>query len=229
MYYTRWTCDVCGQDVFSSEHICDDCKKALPIIKTKCLHCGRETAFSMDYCNTCINNLTEIDLGRSVYNYEQPINRLIKKFKYKGAKYLKEFFSEELAKLYEKDELLKSDMVIYVPMTNKALKRRGFNQSKLLAEEFCHLTGLPLLDDVMEKTKETKRQATLSRSLRIINLEGVYKVKNKTQIKNKTVLIIDDVSTTGITAEYIAEKLKKAGAKGVKLMTVASVSVYNLV
>ena len=76
--------------------------------------------------------------------------------------------------------------------------------------------------DGIIKVKETKRQATLSRDDRLKNLKGAFRVKNKKEIKDKTVLIVDDVTTTGATGEAVAEKLKKAGAKAVYLLTVAS-------
>ena len=228
LFYKRWTCNICNKDIFDNGHICESCKQNAPYIKTYCLHCGRKTQFTVKYCNTCINNLTEINVGRSVFSYEYPINALIKKFKYKGAKYLEEFFGEELYTLYKNCPEIKSDVCVFVPMTEKSFKERGYNQSQLLAERFCKLSNLPLIADAIKKVKDTKRQATLSRIERTINLKGVYRFGNKKQIKGKTVLVIDDVATTGTTLENIAKLLKKMGALKVNVLTVASVSVDNI-
>ena len=110
---------------------------------------------------------------------------------------------------------------VYVPMTEKALKKRGYNQSKLLAEALSLKTEVPVLDCVV-KVKETKRQATLKRGERLKNLKEAFRVCDKKAVKDKTIVLVDDVTTTGATAEVIAERLKSAGAKLVYLITVAS-------
>ena len=106
-------------------------------------------------------------------------------------------------------------------MTQKSQKKRGYNQSFILAKGVSEKVGAPLFCGI-EKVKETKRQATLRRDDRLKNLKDAFRITNKRQIKDKTVLIVDDVTTTGATGEAIAERLKKAGAKIVYLLTVAS-------
>ena len=108
-------------------------------------------------------------------------------------------------------------------MTAKAQKNRGYNQSKVLAEMLSKKVKIDLIDCLV-KTKETERQAKLDRNQRMKNLEGVFRVTSRKLIKEKSVLIIDDVATTGATSENIAKILKRAGASKVFLLTVASVS-----
>ena len=84
--------------------------------------------------------------------------------------------------------------------------------------------GVPC-EPLLDKTKETSRQAKLNRAERMKNLDGAFKMINKKLIKNKSVLVVDDVTTTGATAETVAEKLKNSGAREVILLTIASVSV----
>ena len=106
-------------------------------------------------------------------------------------------------------------------MSVKAQKRRGYNQSKILAEKLSQIVNVPVLD-CLEKKKETARQATLNRAERLKNLTDAFSVTDKKAVKDKTIVIVDDVSTTGATAQAIAKKLKKVGAKSVNLITVAS-------
>ena len=127
-----------------------------------------------------------------------------------------------MANLYFKN-YLNADAVVYIPMTDKALRKRGYNQSKILAEEFCKITGLELIDCVV-KVKETSRQATLNREQRQRNLKSAYRVINRKLVRGKKIVIIDDVTTTGATAETVADRLKRAKAKAVFLISVASVS-----
>jgi competence protein ComFC len=107
-------------------------------------------------------------------------------------------------------------------MTAKTERKREYNHAKLLAEKLSVIINVPVAN-VIVKLKETERQARLGKKDRLKNLIGVFKITNKKLIKDKTILIVDDVTTTGATAEVISAKLKKAGAKRVMLLTVASV------
>ncbi len=222
LYNAKWRCISCNREIFDGSYFCEKCKSDLPVLEgTICQHCGRKLKRSQNYCTTCKGKLTNIDKARSVYNYAPPISALIKRMKYKNARYLVEAFAPDMANVYFKN-YLNADIVVFVPATKKSYKKRGYNQSELLAREFCKLTNLPLID-CLEKNKETSRQATLNRENRIKNLLDAFKIKDKSAIKDKNVVIIDDVSTTGSTAEIIAKLLKKANAKQVFLLTVASV------
>lgn len=218
-----WKCELCSKELFGNGYICKECEEKLPYLKDakRCNHCGRKTDYAEDYCTACKNILTETDLGRSVFNYEGKIILLITNFKFRRKAYLKKFFAEELYKVY-KEENLTADVVCYIPMTEKAIKKRGYNQTELLAEEFSSLSGIPVAD-ALKKTRDTHKQIGLKRKERLENLKGSFKVTDKEAVKGKTVLLIDDVTTTGATGEVVASYLKKAGAVKVVLLTVASV------
>ena len=165
--------------------------------------------------------MLSLDKCRSVFVYDKPINALIKGAKYDNKIYLLEVFAKYLSNLYFKS-YFNADYICFVPMTEKALKRRGYNQSEILARLVSEKVNVELID-CLEKSKETTRQAKLTRRERLKNLESVFRVTKRKEIKEKTLLLIDDVTTTGATAENIAKKLKNAGAKRVYLLSVASV------
>ncbi|MBE7086968.1 MAG: ComF family protein [Clostridiales bacterium] len=218
----KWTCNICGKEIFSGEYICQKCKNNLPYNDGYiCQHCGRQTPMPEEYCLTCKGNLTNIDVGRSAFVYKKPISILIKSLKYNKKAYLADVLAVHLSNLYFKNYFL-ADYLVYPPMTDKSLRKREYNHSKLLAEKLSERIGVPVID-VLVKTRETKRQATLNKEERLKNLKGAFRLKSRKIIKGKTILIVDDVTTTGTTAELIAEKLKKAGAIKVIVMTVASV------
>ena len=219
----KWRCLACGKEIFDSkEYFCTECKDNLPFNdKAICDHCGRKVLTFEDYCSTCKGVLVSLDKCRSVFNYEMPINMLIKRLKYDNARYLKDYFIEQLYLVYLK-HYFNADIITCVPMTAKAFKKRGYNQSQLLAVGLAEKVNVAYMD-LLEKTKETVRQVKLGRTDRLKNFLDVFKVKDKKLVKDKSVLIVDDVSTTGATGQAIAEKLKKAGAKQVFLLTVASV------
>ena len=106
-------------------------------------------------------------------------------------------------------------------MTKERLYERGYNQSKLMADDLSEILNIPCLE-LVEKVSETKRQATLTAKERQDNLKGSFKAK-KIDLKGKTVTVIDDVLTTGVTMDLVAKQLKKMGACKVYVLTIASV------
>ena len=220
-YNPKWRCVVCEKEIFDDKYVCDECDKELPYNNGAiCDHCGRKVIAFENYCSTCKGILVSLDKCRSVYSYGKPVSGLIKKAKYKGAIYLLEFFAQDLSNLYLQ-QYFNADYMTFIPVTEKAEKKRGYNQSKILCELVSNKTGVPMLDCI-KKVTETKRQATLGRKDRLKNLDQAFRVFNKKQVKDKNIMLVDDVTTTGATAEVIAARLKKAGAKRVFLITVAS-------
>lgn len=220
--YPKWRCVLCGKDVFEDKYFCDKCYDALPFNNgIVCEHCGRKVIAEEKYCSTCKGVLTNIDRARSVFVYAPPINKFIKRAKYFNEKYLLGMFAEFLSSRYFSG-YFNSDVLCFVPMTDKAEKKRGYNQSRILAELVSKRTGVPVADAAI-KNKETPKQVGLSAEKRRKNLYEAFKITDKKAIADKKVLIIDDVTTTGATGEALAKKLKDAGAARVELLTVASV------
>ncbi len=222
LYYPKWRCLGCNKEIFTEEFFCEDCKKTLPRIeKNYCEKCGRQLKLSADTCTTCKGKAVYVDKSRSIYTYKKPINGLIMQLKYYNKQFIAEVFVEDLVNLYYKS-YFNADYLAYVPMTEKSQKERGYNQSKLLAEQVSKIINVPVFNG-MKKLRETKRQAKLNREQRLKNLQGSFSLSQRKEIKNKTVVIIDDVLTTGATGEVVAEIYKKYGAKQVFLLTIASV------
>ncbi|GHT57248.1 hypothetical protein AGMMS50233_10420 [Endomicrobiia bacterium] len=114
-----------------------------------------------------------------------------------------------------------SDFVVPVPLNILRRIKRGYNQAELLAEEISLKTNIPLLKNVLFRKKITKPQFRLSKVERSKNIKGSFFVKNYVIIKNKTILLIDDIATTSITVSSCSLALKTAGAKKVYVLTLA--------
>ena len=223
-YPKNLTCSVCKRESFSSDWLCDKCRATMPYNnKSVCGHCGRSTPYPVEYCDYCKDKQTYVDMARSVYEYEDPVNLLVQRLKYGGERYLAEVFAKEMQPLYFK-AIGYADCIVFVPMTDKRKKQRGYNQSEELAKSLAKLIEVPIEGDVLVKTKDTDSQVGLERRERLKNVKGSISVRNRALIRNKRVMIIDDVMTTGATLEVIAEKLKDAGASEVVAITVASVT-----
>lgn len=220
-FYDRWTCNACGKEIFSG-YFCSDCQsKIIEITENFCNHCGRRSLNSLPFCDSCIGKNLSFDIARSAFEYKEPLSYLIQNFKYKDVRYLSDYFSQKMIEVYRRENFT-CDFITYVPMTDKRLKQREFNQAELLAEKISNGLGVEV-KGVIKKVKETEHQARLSFSERTKNLKGAFKV-NKKDVQNKEILLIDDVLTTGSTVETIALELKKKGAKRVMVLTLASVS-----
>ena len=222
LFYDRWTCNVCGSEIFDG-YFCSECESEIErLLENKCEHCGRKTAYKVKYCNSCIERNISFDVARSVFNYKSPIDKVIQNFKYQNARYIAKYFAEELYKAYL-SENLECDFITFVPMSEERLNERKYNQSELLAQEFSLLSGKEVVNCV-SKVKETERQANLTLKERLKNLGSSFKV-DKNAVSGKKILLIDDVLTTGATTESISKQLKSANASKITVLTVASVSI----
>ena len=194
------TCNICGREIFSNAYFCEQCEKDIVYNdKIICNHCGRRTFNEENYCNSCSGRETYFEKARSAYVYAHPISDMILRLKYENQKYIAKIFAKQLSFVYFKNFMC-CDTVTFTPMTAEREEERGYNQAEVLAEEFCKIVGLPILKEVLIKTKETARQATISTAKeRRENLNGSFKIANRNQVKDKNILLIDDVMTTGAT------------------------------
>ena len=223
----NWTCEVCGREIFEDKYFCDECYKSLPFLTDKiCDHCGRRTPYAVNYCLSCKNKQTAMTVARSVFDYEMPVTLMIHRLKYRERRYLAKIFAVYMADVYFKN-YFNSDVIVYIPMFKKDERKRGYNQAKLIAEELSEIINVKIAEDTLVKVKKTKHQVGLNREERLKNLKDSLKIKSAKEIKGKSVLIVDDVMTTGATVETAAELLKRRGAKEIKVLTVASVQISD--
>ena len=215
----NFTCDLCGREVFENERLCNACRAELPKIGLCCPFCGRRV-LEEGVCLECKKQPLGVAKARSVYCHEEGASALVLRFK-RGEKYLVHALAEDLAPLLER-EFPDCDALTFVPMTKRAERARGYNQSKLLAAELSRRTGRELLD-VAEKRKETKAQKTLGRAAREANLKGAFHLIHRKEVKGRRILIVDDTMTTGATAGELASLFYRAGAGWVGLITFTSV------
>lgn len=216
----NFTCDVCGCEVFAGERVCARCERALPFNDHNvCPLCGRRVG-EAGVCLECKRMPPGVAKARSVFLHEGEAARLVVRFK-RGERYLAEALSGYMLPLLQR-EFADAVALTYVPMTPRAERRRGYNQSRVLAEALAARTGLPCIS-VAEKRRETASQKTLSRRLREENLAGCFRVTDRAAVAGKRLLIVDDTYTTGATVGELAHALRRAGAAEVFAITATSV------
>lgn len=193
--------------------------------KNTCPVCGRKT-FRPEICMECKSKPPLFKKAVSAFVYEKGVTVLISKFK-KDKPYLKNYFAEKLAEcLVGFPEI---DCIVYVPVTPLSAIKRGYNQSRLLAAALSKRIQTPVIYGAIKIVKKTRVQKGLTGKKRIENVKGAFKIKKRKEINGKSVLLVDDVMTTGATVNEISRVLLKAGAAKVYVATVASVEYQNTV
>lgn len=222
LYPKHIKCIFCSEELaeLNLYDSCEKCLSTLPRInKDYCIHCGMSRSEgAVGSCIFCKRENPSFTLARAVLKYEGTTAIVIQNLKYNHAKYL----AEPLAYfLFEKLKNLnwEIDLISFVPIHAKKLKQRGYNQAELLAKELSKLTNIEC-KNLFEKIKETPTQTKLTRQQRKKNIENSFKLTNK-DVADKNILIVDDVFTTGATANELAKLLKNAKAKYVYILTLA--------
>lgn len=213
---------ICGLTIPSP--ICEQCSEKLEeIIGDICEKCGRpfkslEPKFrENNICTDCIKwneHSGALQKNRSLYVYNDFLQEIIAKWKYRGDAELVKLFRAPLQKAATQ---LQIDVVVPIPLNSERLYERSFNQAKLLAEQLTYPIVEPLL-----RTNNTVKQSKKSREQRL-HQHTTFQIDftSATKIKNKAVLIIDDIYTTGATIHSAAQLIKEHGAKTINSLTVA--------
>ncbi len=225
------TCAGCGNSISGEKNpICSNCMHHLQMIeKPVCPLCGAPLAAPADpkslKCKFCPPGKLYFNRARSVYSYkDKTIKNLIHALKFNYQQNLATPLSRMLylgfKKYYDKD-INKIDALIPVPLHKKRLLDREFNQSLLLSREIALKTEIPLRNDLAQRIRPTPAQSSLDTKSRMKNLANAFTISPKVSVEGFTVLIIDDVMTTGATINALAKTFKDRGAAKVFALTLA--------
>jgi competence protein ComFC len=210
------TCFNCGMEGY---RICPQCQKSFEKSNaTICTICGRRVR-SKGVCYQCRIKRPEFDQLRSLYDYKGAVREAIHRLKYQNDIGLAEKLADQLIDFY-RTLGWQVDMIIPMPLFENRQIERGYNQSALLATPMSLQLGIKNRSDVLIRIKDTKSQVGLSESERWKNVSDAF-VANPKIVNNKSILIIDDVTTTGATMNSAALAARKAGAKSIYCLTFA--------
>jgi competence protein ComFC len=205
--------------------VCQDCWKSLNVLPHPfCPTCRTFINQSTRRCPKCSES-SSLNMNRSLGLFDPDYQTLLHHFKYKRKISLGKELGKRLGELLIQDEFSKDYAYLMpVPLHSSRERERGYNQSKILAEEISELTLLPLLDKVLKRKKNTRDQTNLNAEERERNVRGAFIVRDKLVLKGKRIILVDDVMTTGATLKECSRVLKEAGAKEVTGTTVAAVN-----
>ena len=216
-------CPVCDEPVKPwNALICKECEPKLTYIKSpRCLKCGKHIGSSeKEYCDDCAVRPHVFDSGRALFSYRS-VSASIARFKYRGRR---EYAACYAACMQEELEpfirACRAEALVPVPLHKSRLKKRGYNQAQVLAEELSARTGIPMRADLIERVKKTTPMKDLSAAERQNNLKKAFKIR-RNDVKLSIIIIIDDIYTTGSTIDAMSHEFKKAGVERIYFVTLA--------
>lgn len=216
-------CPVCGDIVLPrGSLICPDCMGKLSWIHgPTCRRCGKEViSRDIEYCFDCTKHKRTFDCGMSLINYNDIASHSMAQIKYNNKREYLDFYSEAIyRKLGPRILRLAPDILIPVPVHPTRLKARGFNQAEELACRLSLKLGIPTNTKLLKRIKKTAPQKNLNPSERLRNLEQAFS-SSPLPPRVRSILLIDDIYTTGSTAEACARVLKRAGAEYICVLTI---------
>ena len=221
-----YTCDNCGGELFDypNQRVCRRCEESFLKPTKACPKCGRERV-AEGICLTCKSRGLHFTQALSPFVYKSEAAVSINRVK-NGDSYLAAYFGERMAEKFlsvlgsEWDSLL----IIPVPLTKKRLRERGYNQAERLAEgvqAYLNRAGISVETDfsILEKKRETVAQKDVMGKEREENVKGAYHLHKRAVCKGRTVLLVDDIMTTGSTGSECARLILNAGAEKVFFLT----------
>ena len=222
------TCFGCGCDLpaCAEELLCPVCAGQLKIPGPHiCQRCGEVLKSGGAHCYACRGSKAKeykCKIIRSAFMFNTSSRALVHALNYQRADYVaKSMGNLLLSQFTHYPELSAANLIIPVPLHPKKKRARGYNQSELLARDFARRVKLELDTVSLVRTRDTVSQTTLGRQGRLENMVGAFTCVRPEAVKGKTVLLIDDVATTGATLEGCAVALRQAGAKRVLAYTFA--------
>lgn len=222
LYPPKPKCSICGRA--GRLAVCNACMASLDYLRgITCLHCGKQLNEQYDDCTCpdCKAGVFYYERAYSCFEYGGMGKKLIHKLKYEGMVQLANVIAGLMAERLENEGLV-IDAIVPVPIHEKKLEARGFNQSQIIARELGERLYKPVVD-CLERMVETKEQYNLDRNQRFLNIRGAFSVKLSYNIgKYKNILLVDDIYTTGSTVNECSKVLKGAGASKVYVITAAT-------
>jgi ComF family protein len=212
-------CEACGGFTPSGISLCGDCGALWPALGSPhCVLCSEPFETGPDHrCARCFTDTPAFDRLRASGRYEGLLLDLVVRLKYRGEERLADLLGDRMAETAES----RPDLILPIPLHAARLRERGFNQAVLLARRISRRRNVPMDSFFLKKTRPTPPQATLKIGERRRNLRGAFELADPSRVAGRSVLLVDDVATTGATLHEAASVLKAAGAASVEALVAA--------
>ena len=217
-------CPVCDHVVPYKRLICPECYPLLhKVSEPACRKCGKPLKKAEEeYCTDCGVKKHFFTQGRAVFQYDGAMKQSIYRFKYANRQEYAEFYGTQAVKtLNDFFRQVQADLLVPVPLYAAKMRKRGFNQAQCFAQAISKYTGISVDTKTVVRIRNTTPQKELDELGRQNNLKKAFKI-GRNDVKLKTIIVIDDIYTTGSTIDAVAQVLLEAGAKRVYFVVLAT-------
>lgn len=226
-------CPVCNHVRLPWEEVCcPACRKTLKAVgEDTCYFCGRQVAEQEEYCSRCQKKRPVYERGFSVFLYEGTLRESLMGFKFRGREWNGRFYAEEILRCHKKElAAFGAEAVVPVPVHRRKMRKRGYNQAEIIARYIAKELRLPCRSRLLVRKRYTTPQKELGETERLQNLLDAFAVsdapREKKRMTPKSVILVDDILTTGSTLEVCGRILKRAGVERIAAVTVCTGSGY---
>ncbi|WP_458128644.1 double zinc ribbon domain-containing protein [Pseudomonas sp. Z2-11] len=217
-------CLLCGESTDTLQPICTPCESELPWLGEHCAVCALPLPMAGLRCGQCAARPPAFERVLAPWAYDFPVDSLITRFKHQAKWPLGRLLGELLAQSLQHhfDEgLERPDALVPVPLAARRLRQRGFNQATLLARWLSAALRIPCEDNLLLRVQDTPAQQVLDARARRRNLRQAFALAPGAVLNNRHLALVDDVLTTGATAQALARLLLDAGAARVDVYCLA--------
>jgi len=204
--------------------LCSPCEADLPWLDGRCTVCAVPLPSRGLVCGECLKRPPSYDHVEVPWRFAFPVDALITGFKHQARWPYGRLLGERLAHHLEHafaDGLPRPDLLLPVPLARRRLRQRGFNQAQMLADWLSRPLGIATDARALERVLDTPAQQQLDAATRRRNLRQAFAIATGADVKGRHLALVDDVLTTGATAEALARLLKRAGAERVDVYCLA--------
>jgi ComF family protein len=214
-------CRLCGASPTADTALCQSCLADLPWLESGCRRCARPLPAGLDtlVCGSCLKRPPAFDAATALLQYRSPADYLIQRLKFSAELAVAPLLGNLLAEKITVRTAPLPDLLIPVPLHRMRLQERGFNQVTELARHLGSGLAVPVEHRLCRRDRNTRPQSLTPTGMRRSNLRGAFSVTGQSPAAH--VAIIDDVMTTGHTADELARVLRRAGARYVEVWVVA--------
>ena len=226
LYPDNISCILCSNPINKTNtySMCKSCFTNINFILDGCVKCGKPIInYSLEEqhiegCNYCLNKGFYFDKVISCIEYTELSKKIVFGLKYNDKTYMSKYISQIMSEKLDLENI-KFDYILFVPLHKKRMRKRGFNQAEKIAKNLSKLINIPVLDNI-ERIYNTERLYKLNKDEREKELKNVFVLKDsKHELKNKNILLVDDIFTTGTTVNEISKLLKLKNVNKVYAMT----------
>lgn len=216
-------CPACGATAEKGQGLCQGCAQTLPLLGNACPRCAKphEHVHIHGDCGACQKRPPAFERSIALYRFAPPVDHFVREFKFHRQLGLARLLGEHLAERLANEP--RPDRIIPIPLHHARLRERGYNQALEIARPVARAVDVPIDFHSLQRVRATLPQTGLAIAARRKNVRDAFRLRDSNSVRGQHLALMDDVMTTGSTAQAAAQCLRAGGADRVEIWVVARV------